>query len=54
MNKYLHSKSRAEVNMKPTDSPFVEGSHEGKRGFLVGVRSQSAMATKLDFGKILG
>jgi hypothetical protein len=30
-NKYLHSKSLAEVTMKPNDSPFLERFDEGER-----------------------
>jgi hypothetical protein len=34
-NKYLHTKSLAEFNVKPTDSPFWNGLMKVKEDFLV-------------------
>jgi hypothetical protein len=53
-NKYLHSKSLGRGDHETHWFAILEGSNEGKREFLKGVHSQSAMARILDFGKILG
>jgi hypothetical protein len=53
-NKYLSQKTLAEVQAKPTDSPFWKGLMRVKDDFFVKDILKLEMVLRQDFGKIFG